>query len=335
MEVILHIVLSRYFIGTVLFLVCFFMALSIIFRAEKYRVLDRTAKHVVATWEKFLHYVNETTEKRIREEERLQKEQGNREKKHFLYRLDEAMLQTGLKKKVPFLTVELTLVLLFLFLLCVMVVTAEIADSLLIGILAVGISFMILKEVVQMIIRRRQKQVEDNIIQFANLIENYARTSDDIVQILRKISIYLEEPLKTAVEDCYMEAYTTGDFSTACAHLDAGIGNRYLADMLTNIESCSRHRANYEEVIRGNKEIIRKYLAERDVQREIARNARVEIVILLIMGGIVMYSFQGVIPEGMQLFSGGSLLSKVFTGVIGIVVFISIRVMMSIGDKEA
>ena len=330
---VLEVVLSRYFTNTIVCLICITGALSLVSRAQKYKVMGKAAKKITATWEKFLHYASEATEKRIREEEQLQKLEGKREKKHFIYRLDEMLLQTGIKKKFPFLTVELTMLIMAVFFLIVLMVVTEAADSILLGMLSTGILFMVFKESARMVIRHRQRKVEDNIIQFANLIENYAKTSDDIVKILYKISVYLEEPLKTAVEACYTEAFTTGDFSTACAHLDASIGNRYLSAMLTNIESCSRHRANYEEVIHGNKEIIRKYIAERDVQREISRNARMEIMLVLIMGGIVIFSFQSTLPETSQIL-GGSMTGKIISFVIGVVLFISFRVMVSIGAEE-
>lgn len=333
MEKLLQVILGKPVLYTLVFLLCVFVALSVLTRAQKHKVFGKTAKTITATWKKFLHYASEATEKRIREEERLQKEEGNREKKNFLYRLDEMLLQTGLKKRIPFMSVEVALLLLAVLFLAVLIVVTELSDSLLIGAIAAGILLMLVKEGVQLVIRLRQKKVEDNIIQFANLIENYAKTSDDIVKILHRISVYLEEPLKSAVEICYMEAYTTGDFSTACAHLDAGIGNRYLSNMLTNIESCSRHQANYEEVIHGNKEIIRKYLSEREMQREMSRNARMEILLLLSMVGVVVFSFKEALPGGEQIFSN-SAISKIVFSVMGIVLLFSIRVMISIGAEE-
>ena len=99
MENLLQIITSKYVLYSLVFLLCICVALSIIARAEKYKVLGKTAKTITATWKKFLHYASEATEKRLQEEERLQKEEGNREKKHILYRLDEMLLQTGLKRK--------------------------------------------------------------------------------------------------------------------------------------------------------------------------------------------------------------------------------------------
>ena len=333
MDGVMQVLLSEYVIKTIVCLICIVGAFSLLVRAQNYKVFGKTTKKIVATWEKFLHYASEATEKRIREEEQLQKLEGKREKKHFIYRLDEILLQSGIKRKLPFLTVELTILILGIFLLLILITVTEVTDSICIGMITVGVLFMTLREGARMLVRHRQRKVENNIIQFANLIENYSKTSDDIVKILYKISVYLEEPLKSAVEACYTEAFTTGDFSAACAHLDASIGNRYFSSMLTNIESCSRHRANYEEVIHGNKEIIRKYIAERDVQREISRNACMEIILLLVVGGIVIFGFQNSLPETSDLFGGG-VPGKIITCVIGIVLLVSFRVMVSLGSEE-
>lgn len=317
-----------------LLLACIVYGILLTVRAHKNQVFYKTAKKMAETWQGFLKYANEATDKRIKEEERLQREQGNREKKNFFYRMDEILINTGLKAKMPFLTVELVLLLAAIGFLGLLILTTELFHSLLIAVVLCVTTAIGIKLVAELYLRHRQQKIENSILSFANLLENYSRTSDDIVSIFHKISVYLEEPLKSAVEKCYMEAYTTGDFSTACNHLDVSVGNRYFSDMLANIEICSRHRANYEEVIHGNKEIIRRYLAERDVQKEIIRQARLELGLMLLISGWTISILLEMLSEKTIQFLSGSMTGTIGTAIIAFVALHAVYTMISIGRER-
>lgn len=334
MNVILDIVMSEYFTKTILFLLCLASAFAITGSARKNKVFGRTGQTVVATWQKFLKYASEATERRLQEEERLQREQGNREKKNLFYRMDELLIRTGVRRRLPFVTVELALLVSAIFSLVVLIVSTELSGSVVVGIGIIGTVYLVVYETASLLIRMRQRKVEDNILHFANLIENYARTTDDIVSIFRKISIYLDEPLRSAIETCYMEAYTSGDFAAACNHLEVSIGNRFFSDLIANIEICSRHRANYEEVIHGNKEIIRKYLSERDVRREMATDARMQILVMLIMGIMVVFFLDGLFEQGIFGLLLGNASGNAILGVLVIFILYIVHALFSIGGEE-
>ena len=336
MEWLIEVLLSDSFLKVVLFFFTMGLAVSVVAHAQKNRVFGRTIKKINITVQSFFQYANEATEKRIREEERLQKEQGNREKKNVFYRMDEVLLRTGIRDKVPFLTVELLILLGSMFFLFVLMVITKWTGSFILGIAVSILLYILALEIVKLLLRRRRKKVEDNILQFANLLENYSRTSDDIVSIFHKIAIYLEEPLRSAIEKCYIETIATGDFAVACNHLDIRIGNRHFSDLLANIEICSRHRANYEEVIRGNKEIIRKYLSERDVRAELARNARIEITVILLIGIIMLPLINDIMSGALfQILIGSIFGNFLLTGMVVILLY-CIHIMVTIGgDEEA
>lgn len=334
MDKLLDVILGEYVINGLLLLICLTLAFSLTARAQKNKVFGKTVRKVSETWQGFLRYANEATEKRIKEEERLQREQGNREKKNAFYRMDEMLIVSGLKKKFPFLTVEVVLLFLSIMFLVIWVLATELLGSIILGAAACGVAGLFIKLLVTMLIRMRQNKIEDSIMNFANLLENYARSSDDIVSIFHKISIYLEEPLKSAIEQCYVETYTTGDFAAACNHLDVSIGNRYFSDMLANIEICSRHKANYEEVIHGNKEIIRKYLSERDVQKEIVNQARLEIGLMLIISGWTLYILLEMLSaKAIQLLLG-SAIGNVGIAAVVLVGLHAVYTMLSLGGEE-
>lgn len=300
-------------ISVFLFLSCGCFASLLINQARSNQVFEKTAEGV----KRIADRAKENSERRRAEEERLQREFGNREKKNIFYRMDEALIRVGIRRKVPWLTVEYAIVIMAVFMSMIFYIIHMLSNSFIIGIGAVAVLVMAVLIAVRVIIAVKQKKVEDNILQFANLLGNYSRTSDDIVSIFGRIYVYLDEPLRTAVADCYSQTMMTGDFKEACARMDVTIGNRYFSDMLMNLEVCSRHEANYEEVIAGNKQLIRNYLSERDVRNEMGNQARGEIIILLLLGLLVFVMLnsmtKGILTESLlHTQTGNAILALLF-----------------------
>lgn len=282
------------------------------------RLFERTAKGVMRAMET----AQRNTERRQAEEERLQQEVGNREKKNVFYGMDEMLYHAGIKAKLPWMTVEVLILFVSVTMLAVLFLVVKITGLFIMGTAAAALVLMAVLATLKIMCYIRNRKVEEGLLQFVNLVENYSRTSDDIVGIFGKIYWYLDEPLRTGVAECYSEAVTTGDFSKACIGLAKVIGNRQLTNFLSNIEICARHEANYEAVTKANKKIIRNYLTEKGLRREMANSARIQVTVLVAIG-IMIVSMLNSMTSG-ALFQ--SLLhtnfgNVILTGVSGFVAF--------------
>lgn len=49
----------------------------------------------------------------------------------------------------------------------------------------------------------------------SEFLGNYSLTAGEITSVLGQVSKYMEEPLRSAMEECAYEAQITGDHSTA------------------------------------------------------------------------------------------------------------------------
>lgn len=248
------------------------------------RVFERTARGFM----KAVEATKDRAEKRIEEEERLQQEVGNREKRNFLYCMDEMLYHAGIKEKLSWVTVEVLVLVVGAVMLAVFFLAMRFTGIFVVGFFGAAVVFGVVSMLLKVMCYIRDRKVENSLLQFANLIENYSRTSDDIVGIFGKVYRYLDEPLRTGVAECYSEARTTGSFSKACTRLAKIIGNKQLTTLLSNIEICARHEANYETVTKANKKIIREYLAEKELRREMANNARVQVGVMLVVGTAIV-----------------------------------------------
>lgn len=248
------------------------------------RVFERTARGIM----KAMEAAKQSTERRQEEEERLQQEVGNREKKNVFYCMDETLYHAGIKEKLPWITVEILILFVGVVMFTVLFIVSKLTGTFVMGVAAALLVLTAAVATLKLMCYIRNRKVEEGLLQFANLIENYSRTSDDIVGIFGKVYWYLEEPLRSTVAECYSEAATTGDFSKACSRLTKVIGNRQLTNLLNNLEICSRHEANYEAVTKANKKIIRDYITEKELRREMANSARMQVVVLVVIGIMII-----------------------------------------------
>lgn len=295
-------------------LVSVLIAYLLIELSRRNRVLEKVTERVRETLSE------ERTIIRRQEEEKLQRLEGNREKKKLLYRIDEMLVQSGIRKVIPIFTTELFLTMLIILSVLSLYVTYVITGEMIFGVIVVMLLIMSSYLCLRVLLIRNKSKLDDGILQFANMLENYSRTTDDIVSIFGKIVYYLDEPLKSAVGECYTEISTTGNIPTAFARLDAKIGHRQLSDLLQNIEICSRHETNYEEVIKGNKQLIKNYLAEKVVRKQMANDARFKIIGLLAASVLVLSTINGIIDghllEYMMQSLGGKLILCYASGVL-------------------
>lgn len=278
-------------------------AAVLIIQSRKNRVLEKVTESVRQILSE------EHTATRLQEEEQLQRMHGNREKKRLLYRIDEMLVQSGIRKLVPFLTTEVFLAILAIISIIVFNLVVILSGEVIFAIGAVVLVVICIYACLKLLLFRNRTKIEDEIMQFANMMENYSRTTDDIVSIFGKVAKYLEEPLRSAVATCYTEIKSTGDSRAAFARLDAKIGHRKFSELIQNIEICSRHETNYETVIKGSKDLIKEYLSEKAVRKQMASKARMQIALLIVISGYVVNQINQLLE--------GKLLAFLLSGIGG------------------
>lgn len=305
-----------------------FTAAILIQQSRKNRVLEKVTNGIKQMLSE------EHTANRLLEEEALQRSEGNRDKKKFLYRIDEMLVHSGVRKVASFMTTELFLTILAVLSTATLYVVFVTTGEMIFAVVAVVLVVMSIYAVLKILLIRNRTRTEDGILQFANMLENYSRTTDDIVSIFGKVAPYLEEPLKTAVTECYSEIKSTGDSRTAFARLDAKIGHRKFSELLQNIEICSRHETNYENVIKNNKEIIKTYLSEKAVRKQMANKAKMQIVVLISISGYVVSQINGLLDGNLMGYLLNDLGGKIILCYcLGVVLF-SIWKCITMGQED-
>lgn len=200
--------MSRLIIFNILLAIISILSAILIVRAvNQNRALEKVNERL----KKNIKKTGKAADKRKQQEETLRIEDGSQEKSSLFYRIDVSLAQSGLTKKFPFLNTEL-----FLGIVIVSIAAAFTAGtrySLFAGLTAAFLTGFLYYAIVYLLMAENYKKTEKQIVNFVDMLKNYSRTSDDILTIFKNVSLYLEEPLKSAVNKCCAEAAATGDLS--------------------------------------------------------------------------------------------------------------------------
>ncbi|MGN0334813.1 MAG: type II secretion system F family protein [Lachnospiraceae bacterium] len=269
-----------------------------------------------------LQKMSKSEQQRTAKEKERKLLEGNRKKQSLVYKIDKILLQSGIRRIIPVLNTEL-LISLLLF--------SVFGTELYLGIRNAEIIFLILVPLILpsavysllVILRDRNYQkTEEQLLSFMNLIGNYQQSCDDLISILGKISPYLEEPLKSAVEECYLYAKVTGNFSAAFYELELRIPHEQFQRLVKNLEICYRHDANYGEIIGDCREMLHEYLKNKRERQAMKNNARIEVLLIVLCCLFAFWMTDGFMKQSLWV-----LLTKTTVGK-GLLVYCAMILML-------
>lgn len=270
--------------------ICLFVAFSSFFYyMRKNRILKKTIREAYKR-------IDDSSANRIRtQHQSAQVPKGYFGKK--LYQLEQRYIYSGISRKLPGLSVEIWLLLIFLtavgvYIVC-FIITRAFLKSLIIMVGYIGLIFLL----ESFLIMRNYKAVDKELINFLNMISNFSLTNGEITSIFHKISRYLTQPLRAELEDCYYKAYTTGNNREALQELNARIEHPMFKEIITNLISCISYSANYKEVINTFRDIIREEQKGQKDRRTIGATA-VSTMVMMTMGLVLsLYIADGMIQN--------------------------------------
>ncbi len=239
---------------------------------------------------------DEKYNKRKEERERIYLEEGNQEDESFFYRLDLIIERSGLRYKFKNLTTEIYLTLVITLTLVGFIVASKLGGILL-GVAAITVIIVFSYGVIYILSSKNHEKIDDSIIPFINLLENYATSDSDIVNIMGNVCQYLEDPLRSYIEEFCDEAITSGNPSKAFMNLEVKIANRRLKSIIRNLEICSKNEANYDVIIQDERRALRNYSKSRAKKKELFHKGRSEVFKCLLINAMIIIMFSTVAKE--------------------------------------
>lgn len=249
------IIIARGVIFILLFtgLACFF------YHMGKYRVIQKSVKDA---------YTRLDDVSVIKSRERKQNIASWKPKsslERFMEKPRRRLMYSGLQNRIPGLTIEIWIVIMLLVSAVVYFITFFVSRSLFTSLVTMAAFVAVVELTMSLLIYKNYKAVGDNLMNFLDMLSNYAGVSGELTYALLQVAKYMPEPLRSALEECYNEARTTGDTHLALISLADKIEHPTFKDIIYNIELSMKYTDNFKEIIYSSRRIV---VDERIDQRE-------------------------------------------------------------------
>lgn len=245
-------------------------------------------------------------------EDRGQMIRGKDKKESLSLKLYRMIAMTGVTEKIPGFS-ESAFV-------AVMIVTDALISGvilwhrgIIVAAIVFGIYLIVMWYTLSLLTYNRRMKLESQLLQFINACTSASMQYSSIIDIFGAIYEQFQNPLRDALESCYVEAKQMSDKEAALKHLVEKFDSAQFAFVVENLELCSSVTGNYHEVARDISETVSIYINSHEKKRVTLRNAKINIFIMFVMSLIILYA--------LSMFLGGlkDVLLNTFAGNMGLI----------------
>lgn len=261
-------------------------------------------------------YMDESARKRLLENRKMLM---TLQKEHTLwYSLEQQLNYSGLKRIVPGITVENWIV-----------GNIVLLSGNFLGMLAWGhpgqacmaVAGISLSEylIVMIAKHKNMRAVNDNLLKFLDFLGNYSITAGEITSVFKQVSRYVEEPLKSALDECCFEAQTTGDTAMALLIMAEKIEHPKFKELIRNMEIGLRYSADFSSLVRSSRRSVREYLRTGMERKSLLREALINMVLLLGLSVFIFLTVDRLIEISIWQILFHTLPGRVALGSLGLI----------------
>ncbi|GEM_PF-1241823 len=286
------------YISYILKIVLFLVVLLTLYYLYKFLV---ESKIVESTATKVFNITKEKNINRTKEKEKILLEIGESEDLTFISKLDLLIQRSQINRYLgiplnPEIYISVNIILGGL----AFIIAIKLTKFWLLGVIGALLITIVLYLILYILSGNNYEKIDRQALILIDVMENYANIYDDIVQIIGKASQHLEYPLKDYMEDFQNESINTGDTQKAFRKLTRKIENSEIRDLFSNLESCSHNRANYKDIIKGSRTIMKNYIDGKEERKEMSSDGRKSLVLMLLMGGFILNMLKGMVNNMKQ-----------------------------------
>ena len=239
-----------------------------------------------------------------------------------LYRLEQKLLYSGITRKISFLTPEIYIVGNLFLIAMVYILTGAISGIWWLGIPIAVIAELLLYVGMNILIMRNFNATDEGLLKFLDFLGNYSLTSGEVTGVLPQVGGYMEEPLKTVLEECYYEAQMSGDTSIALLSMAEKIQHPKFKELVRNLEISMRYSADFTVLVSQSRRSVREYMRLRQERKALASEAWVNILILGGMTVVILKAVEALIGIPIEELLFHSWVGKICMGGIGFILFL-------------
>lgn len=242
----------------------------------------------------------------------------------FWYRIEQELQYSGIRRRLPFLTAELWTAahVLAAALLSVVLFAGGGWKGALVGLAAfAAVEYGIL----QICKMRAFRSVNGSLIKFLDFLGNYSITAGELTGVFAQISKYLEEPLRSALDECSFEAQTTGDAGLALLSMAEKIEHPKFKELARNMEISVRYCADFTHLVNSSRRMMREYLRLGEERRAMLREAVINMLLLLAMSAAALAIVDGLIEASVWKLLVETLPGRIALGTVMFILLLFVR----------
>ena len=143
-----------------------------------------------------------------------------------------------------------------------------------------------------------------------------------MISVFGQISKFMDEPLQSALEQCCVEAQTTGDVGMALLSMAERIEHPQFKELVRNIEVSSRYSADFSVLVQFSRRSMREYLKSVRERKSLLREAGINMTLLLGMSVFALVTVNGLLETSVWSILFTSIPGRVALGIVGGIAFL-------------
>lgn len=216
------------------------------------------------------------------------------EEKGFFKRLFEKPRQlfgySGLGRLIPWLTFEIFIITAVISTCVVYIIAWLLLHDVFYTLSATALWAVVLLAVQAWLAHSNYKVTDKHLISFLNQLANFSTVGAvEVTEVFAQVARYTPYPIRDVLEECYAEAYTSGDSAEALAACSAKLEHPKFKEIIKNLESCMRYTADYKVVVDGMRRNILDERRSSQERKSMAASAITHMVIVTVMGSLSMF----------------------------------------------
>jgi len=246
---------------------------------------------------------------------KLEKEEG------IWFSLERQLRYSGLLRRFPFLSAESFALLTILGAAACFLVGA-LGGGLTCGLMSASLLLVVEWGLITLGKASEMHAVNENLMKFMDFLGNYSMTAGDVITIFDQISKFMDEPLKSALERCCMEARMTGDVGMALLLLADSIEHPQFKELVRNIEISNRYSADFSVMVQFSRRSVREFLSGSRERKSLLREAGINMALLLGMSIFALLTVNGLLEASVWDILLFSMPGRIALGIVAGIIFL-------------
>lgn len=214
--------------------------------------------------------------------------EGEKENVSFWEEIDLLIERSGIKAYVPFITSEILCIITILAALIVSAICQKIFGLIVFSIPIFFMFIFLVYLALKQLAKITYNKIDDQVLIYINTLENLTAANSDIVEIIDKALPFMKEPLKSFSRQFVFECRKGILVEQAFKNFENKIESKRFKQLIKNLEICSKYEANYKEILRKSRVIMKNYFTEKERRKKEVRQGRIAIVSTIFIG-IVLF----------------------------------------------